>query len=138
MSSKSVLAALAGALTLFLLGYVLYGLLLMDFYTANTGAATGVMKDPPDWLWLLLGQLAGGALLVLVLGWAGSTSLASGLKAGALFGLLMALFIDFTMYGTTHINNLTVTILDPIVAAIHMGVAGAVVGAMLGRGQSAT
>ena len=62
-------ATLAGAVTLFVAGYLIYGLALADFYAANVGSATGVEKDPPIWLYLVLGQLVFAAFVTLVLGW---------------------------------------------------------------------
>lgn len=135
MNSRFVIAALAGAVVLFLVGFLLYGLALMGFYESGTMA--GVMKETPNFLWLGLGQVAGGFLLATVLGWAGAKTSAAGLKKGAIFGLLVALTLDLSIYGTSNINNLTVTLVDPIFSAIHVGIAGSVVGMMLGRGEAA-
>ena len=48
-------------------------------------------------------------------------------------GLLVGGFVDFVMYGTTNINNLTLTIVDPFILAVIFAVTGGVVGAVLGR-----
>lgn len=47
MSQRALLAALAGAVTSFLAGWLIYGILLMDFYKANTIVYEGLMKEPP-------------------------------------------------------------------------------------------
>ena len=133
MNKNFVVAAAAGGVVLWVLGFLFYGVALMEFFQSNAGSATGVMKETPDWLWLTLGQVAAGALLATVLGWKGVTDPASGAKAGALFGLLMSLAFGLTMFGTANISNLTATLVDPIVAAVMFGAAGVVVGMLLGR-----
>ena len=73
-TQKFAWAIIAGGVTLFILGGILYGWLLMDFFAANSGTAQGVMKETPEWLWLGLGELAFAALLTTVIGtWAGVT-----------------------------------------------------------------
>ena len=85
----------------------------------------------------MLGQVASGALLVLILGWAGATSPAAGFKIGAVLGLLSGFGVSLTQYGVMNISNLTGAIVDPFVQAVLFGVAGAVVGVMLGRDAEA-
>jgi hypothetical protein len=51
-------------------------------------------------------------------------TVAGGMKAGATVGFLIWMVADFTLYGITNINNLTVTIVDPLVELVHGGIAG--------------
>lgn len=135
--NKTLLATLAGALTSFVLGFLIYGLLLASFLEANVGSATGVYKDPPEILWIALGQIPLALLLTLAIGrWGNRTSLAGGAKVGALFGLLVSLGFDLTMYGTTNVQNMTVTLVDPIASVVLVGATGAVIGVVLGRGKA--
>ncbi|MDX1393830.1 MAG: hypothetical protein R3195_05545 [Gemmatimonadota bacterium] len=136
MNRNFLMATVAGTVVLMIVGYVLYGMLLMDFFTANTGTATNVVKDPPGWLWLILGQFITAALIALVLGWKGATDTGSGAKTAAFFGLVLSLGYGLTMLGTTNISNLTATLVDPFVAVIQFGAAGAVIGMMLGKDSS--
>jgi len=137
MNSKSMTATLVGAVVLFLLGFLIYGLALAGFYEANVGTATGVVKDPPEWLWLILSTIAYAGLLTVTLGWAGSKDAMSGFKTAAIVGLLMSLSFDFGIYSMMNTQNLTVTLVDPIVGTLHAGLGGAVIGMMLGRGGGA-
>ncbi len=134
MSKNFMMATLVGAVVLFVAGYLLYGLALAGFYESNVGSATGVMKETPEWLWLILSMVSFAAVITLVLGWAGAKDPASGFKIAAIFGLLMAVSVDFGQYSMTNLMNLTVTLVDPIVGAIHAGIGGAVIGMMLGKG----
>ena len=135
MNTKCLVASVAGAVVLFVGGYVLYELVLGGFMEANMGSATGVMKESPNFLWIALGQLASGGVLATVLGWAGATDAAGGAKAGAKVGALIAIAFGFVMLGTMNISTLTWAVVDVVVAAVLWGAAGAVVGIMLGRGD---
>lgn len=137
MNAKTGMAILAGAVALFVTGYLIFGLALAGFYESNAGTATGVNREAPQFVWLILSTLAFAAVLTVVLGWAGAKDVASGLKTAAIFGLLMGFAIDFGFYSMTNIHNLTITLVNPGGGAIHSGIGGAVIGMMLGRGDSA-
>ncbi len=135
MNQKFAVATFAGAVVLFLMGYLLYEVLLGSFFAGNSGSAGDVLRDPPGFLWIGIGQIFGGALLTLILGWAGAKSPAAGFKIGAIFGLLSAFGTGLTQYGAFTISNFTATMVDPFVQAALFGVAGAVVGMLLGKGS---
>lgn len=135
-AKKRIMATLAGFVVYFMLGYLLYGVLLMDFYSANAGTATGVMRADDDMQWwaLIAGNVVQAYLLVYIFGnWANITTFGGGLKAGAIIGFIMALGFGLNMFGTTNISNLTSTLVDSIVMAVMMGFTGGVVGWVLGR-----
>ena len=137
MTTKNrLLATLVGFIVLFLLGWLIYGMLLMDFYGNNSGSASGVMRADDEMIWwaLILGNLFQAYLLVYIFGnWANITTFTDGLKAGAIIGLIMGLAFNFTMYGTSNIMNMTSALVDPFVSAVMMSITGGVVGFMLGR-----
>jgi len=130
---RFAVATLAGGVTMFVLGFLIYGVAFASFFATNTGSATGIAREPLALWALALGQLVFGAFLTIVLGWARVSSAGGGLRAGAIVGLLAVLGVDLTMYGTTNIANMTATLVDPILAMIQMGSAGAVIGALLGK-----
>jgi hypothetical protein len=135
MSTKRfVLAALAGGIAVFMVGGLIYGVLTVDFFKANEGSAVGVMRATPDYVHLFLGQLVFGVLLTVVIGkWAGQSGAGTGLRIGAVFGALFGFAMNLTMFGVTHIQNITATLVDPFFAMIQMGIGGAVVGAVLAK-----
>ncbi len=138
MTAKNrIMATLVGFVVFFLLGWLFYGVLLMDFYESNAGTASGVMRSDEEMVWwaLILGNLFQAYFLVYIFGnWANITSFSAGLKAGLLIGLILGLAFNLSMYGTTNMGNLTAALVDPIVSAVMMGITGGVIGAMLGRG----
>jgi hypothetical protein len=135
-AKKRIMATLAGFVVLFLMGWLLYGMLLMDFFAANAGSATGVMRSDTEMVWwaLILGNVLQSYLLVYIFGkWGNITTFGAGLQNGAIIGLILGYAYDLTMYGTSNTMNLTGTLVDPLVAAVMMGVAGGVIGTVLGR-----
>ena len=135
MSAKSfLLATVAGGVTLFLVGGLLYGMLLADFFDSHSAA--NVMRETPIWGALILGELVLAALVTLIFGrWATISTPMGGLKAGAIIGLLMAVAINLTMYAVSNIVGPTAGVVDVVVSAVRLGVAGAVIGLVLGKTQ---
>jgi hypothetical protein len=131
-AKKFLLASLAGAVTLFALGFILYGVLLRDFMTANS--LPGFMKEQPDFAPLILGELLFGMFLTLILSrWSGIGSFVDGAKAGAMLGLLFALGLNLVFYATTNMMQAVVIPTDAAVNAVRMGLAGGVIAVVLGR-----
>jgi hypothetical protein len=125
---KLAFATLAGASAAFIMEVLLYGVLLADFFAANAGPATGVNREEPNLVIMALGQIPLALLLVLFISrWGNSPSMASGVRLGAMFGLLLELGVDLTMYATTNIANLTATLVDPLVTLVQGAVTGAVI-----------
>ena len=129
---RLTLATLAGALAGFITEILLYGVLLADFFAANAGSATGVNREKPDLVMIALGQIPLALLLAVLIRRGGvRPSLASGARLGAIFGFLLELGVDLTMYGTTNVANLTATLVDPFVTLVQGAVTGAVIGLVL-------
>jgi len=135
-AKKRMMATLAGFIVYFMLGFILYGVLLMDFFAAHSGTATGVMRLDTDMQWwaLIAGNVVQAYLLVYIFGnWANITTFGGGLKAGAIIGFIMSLGISLNMYGTTNVSDLTSTLVDPFVMSVMLGITGGVIGWVLGR-----
>lgn len=131
------LASLAGGVTLFFAGYLLWGILLMAFFEAHAGTATGVAREAPDLIHLALGQWVWGVFLAVAIGrWARTEGFASGLKIGATAGFLMSLSVGLTQFSMTNLFDITTALTDPFVAAVWSGLGGGVVGWVLGRGRA--
>lgn len=132
MTRRFLAAALSGMATIAVLGGVLYGVLFAPLFASNQGSATGVMKSPPELMWVGLAHVPFGILLTLVVQWRGRLTAAGGAVSGALLGLLMAASYDLSQYGTTHLWTLKLTLIEPFITMVMIGGAGAVVGAVLG------
>ena len=58
------------------------------------------------------------------------------MKAGAAVGFLVTLGFDLSMYSMANLANMTATLVDPLVALVHVAIGGAVIGWVLGRGRA--
>ncbi|MCB0650035.1 MAG: hypothetical protein KDC85_02025 [Saprospiraceae bacterium] len=136
-TNKILLAGLVGGVAAFLLGWLVWGILLSGFYANNAGpAAEAAMRGDKDMLWipLILGNLAWGYFFAVIFGrWANISTFVTGAKAGAVLGLLVALFYDLMNLGTTYLMTTTGAIVDIIASALVSAIIGGVVGWMLGR-----
>ena len=133
-------ATLTGGITMMLLGFLIYVFLLPNTFT-DMGISNDLMKTEPDLLMIFLGNVAGAALLAYVYSrWAQISTFPTGAQAGAIFGLLIALYSGFIQYGTTNISSsLTPYLLDAVISTIMWAVVGGVVGLVLGKtGESTT
>ena len=136
MAGKSfALATLAGGITLFLLGYVFYGLLLVNFFESNaTAAGAAVMMAEPMMLGIFLSNLVYAAFLTLVLGsWAKVSSAGDGLNKGAMVGLLVGLSMNLIWHSIADMQTLTAHLVDAVVGAVMAGVAGAVIAVVVSK-----
>ncbi len=137
-TSKFVVSGIVGGVVSFFAGYLIYGLALMSFFTANHGTATGVMRASTDMVWwaLIAGNLFYGLTISYIFNrWANIRSLGAGLGAGFIIGLLMTAGSDLVMYGTANISNLNGTLVDILCGAVMTAITGAAVGLMNGMGQ---
>lgn len=129
-------AAVAGGVTLFFAGFVLWGLLLAGFFDAHMGTATGVNKAQAQFFHLALGQFFWGVLLAVIIArYAGVSGFVPGLRIGALVGFLMSLSVGLTQFSMTNLVDLTAVLTDPFVSAVWSGLGGGVVGLVLGGGS---
>jgi hypothetical protein len=99
MNRHFVLAALAGMLTIAVVGGLLYGVVFATFFRSNI-LAIEVMKRPPAFAWIALSHVPFGLLLALVVSWRGHLSARGGAVAGGLLGFLMAASYDLSQFGT--------------------------------------
>ncbi len=134
-TNKIAVAGLIGGIVAFFLGWLVYGMLLTDFFKANGGGATGVDRAPEEMvMWaMIVGHLAFGLLVAIIFGrWASISTPATGAKAGAVLGFLVGLtaLID---YGVTNISNLTGVLVNAVVLAVITAIMGAAVAWWLGR-----
>lgn len=132
MTKRFVAAAVAGMLTIALVGGLLYGVVFSDFFRANIVAAE-VMRHPPGVGWIALSHVPFGILLALVVSWRGVLTARGGASAGGLLGFLMAASYDLSQYGTMQHWSLRLTLVEPFIALVMVATAGAVVAIVFAR-----
>jgi uncharacterized membrane protein len=127
---RFMFAALAGMLTIAVMGGVLYGVVFASYFRANI-ISPGIMKAPPAFGWIALSHVPFGILLALVVRWRGELSARGGAIAGAVLGFLMAMSYNLAQFGTIEHWTLQLTLLEPLITTAMVGTAGAVVGTIL-------
>jgi len=138
MSTKSIIAAIVGAIVAFFAGWVIWGMLLMDFYEAHSTQYEGLYKEPMIYAGIFVSQLAWGFLLAYLFEKMGVTTFAAGFLQGVIIFFLISLAFDVFMYSSMNLMDTTVIAVDVIVNAIFGGIVGGVIAMMLGRGKVAT
>ncbi len=139
MNTKNfTLAGIAGGITFFMLGWLVYGVILMDTMKSFAGSATGVDRGEDMLFWsIFLGNLASGFLLSFIFTRLGTiNNPTAGARAGFGIGLLMGAGFDFTLYGTSNISTLTGVLIDIVVFAFLTALTGAVVAWVIGKAKA--
>lgn len=133
MNKKFLLAWLAGFAALFILGFVVYEVLLKSFY-ADFIAKMGdcVITDPPV-LPIIVAHLCFSFLLVLWLSKQNATTFLSGVTSSLLIVLLLMIWFESWMFTFTPFITLGIAIVDVIVNTIITLVSAGFVGLVLGK-----
>lgn len=136
-SKSNLLATLASGIFLFIGGYLIWGVLTVDFFTQHAGSATGVMKDPLDMIYIALGCLFQAFFLSIIYSkWArGVHSAKEGFEFGALIGAFMGFGMGLLWYGTSNLSDLTGVFAEALLDIIFMGIAGMII-AMIYKASS--
>jgi hypothetical protein len=138
-TNKFLVGGIIGGIANFLLGWLVWGMLLMSFMEQNMGTATGVMKAENEMVWwaLIVGNLFLGFLLSYVLNKSGVAGAGPGATTGAVLGLLLAGGFDFTMFGTSNIMTLNAVLVDIVANIVVAAIVGGIIGWYLGMGKKA-
>lgn len=134
-SKKLLLGTLAGGVTSFLLGWLIYGILLDSFMKENSNQC--FMKPMEEMVWwaMIASNLVIALLVTLVLTWSNVSGFMPGLQRAGLFGLLFGLSLDLGFYGmSTMFNNMTVMFVDVCACAVMTAISGGVIGAVMEMG----
>lgn len=135
-TGKFISGGLIGGVVFFLLGWLIYGILLMDFMTQHTSAAAvAIMRPEAEWPWwaMISGNFGLGFLLSYVFSKSGTTSVSAGALSGAIVMFLFSFSIDLMMYAQMNISDLTGIAVDLIASTVIGAIAGSVLGWWYGR-----
>lgn len=128
MNMKILRGTVFGGIAYFLLGWLVWGILMMDFYTANMNQCTSRPDGEMIWWAIIVSNFTFALLLSLILNWSGAKGFIDGLKTGAIFGFLMGLSLDLSFYSmSTMFNNVTAIAVDVVVNTVAMAIIGLVI-----------
>jgi hypothetical protein len=147
MNTKNILiGGIVAGLVYFFLGYLIYGMLMMDYFNNHIGAigsdkaARDVIMaqvnrgDKHLLLWSIgIGNLGAGTLLAFIFDRAGIKNFAAGLVTGAIVGFLASISFRFIMYGVTNLLDKNAVVADILLYTVLSAVAGAICGMVMGK-----
>ncbi len=137
-TKQNLAATLVAAITMFVLGFLIWGVATVDFFEKHT--ITNVMKDPPDFPLLILSNLLASFALSSIYGkWArGYHSAAGGFQYGIWIGIFTGLGIGLLWYATATLNDLTGQLVEAVLEVIYYGIIGMVIALMYKATQPKT
>ena len=133
MNTKTLLGALIAGVVSFLLGWLIFGILLMDYYAANKVQYPGLLKDPMEIWPIAVADLAWGLLVSWIFSMANIKTVAKGVTVGFLIGFLMVLGFDLFVYAELNLYSTRLLGLDVIMNGVMGAASGAVLGWWYGR-----
>lgn len=132
---KWIIGGITGGVLYFLLGWLIYGILLMNFMNGHTGAAGNVMRTEPDFLYLAIGNLAMGFFIAYVLLKGNVSSMAGGFTTGLIVGVLLSVGFDCMMYATSTVMSKTGMAADVAASSVMTAVVATVVAMVMSMGK---
>lgn len=117
-----------GGIAFFFLGWLFWGILLMDFSANNYNQDVYLKNNEMVWWAIILSNLIYALLNTLFLKWGQAKKWIDGLKIGILFGGLYALTTDLGIYSVTNILlNVWAILIDALAYAIITGILGTII-----------
>ena len=132
---RLLMGVVVGGIAMFGLGWVIFELAFGSFYDANSNLPASAVRDTSILWATVAGSVALAVLVTFAITWAGATSFGSGFKIAAIVGFLLWLGVDLVRYSFIDGQNLTVTLLDPVLEIVRTGLVGAILAVTLNRGS---
>lgn len=135
MLTRVLAATLVGGIAFFLLGFVIYGLILDPMVMKpNMIVYPGLMNETPVWIPLILANLVSAFLLAYIFDrWATISTFIGGMQGGAIVFLLIALSFQLMFMAFWNISkNYMPAVADVIGSTVLGALAGGVIGQVLG------
>jgi hypothetical protein len=136
MKLRVLVAAVAGSVVMFFLGFLIFGLALASFMKAHTlPGAVPVLKETPDIVLLFLSNLVFSWLYALIFDqWAQIKTFMGGVLGGITIAVPIAIAIDLNFISMYNIySGYLVILVDAIAIGVMSGISGGVIGMVLGK-----
>lgn len=135
MLTRLLVASIAGGIAFFILGFVIYGLILDPMVMRpNMNTFPGLMKEMPDWIPLILANIVTAFLLAYIFEvWAGIRTFVGGMKGGAIIFFLISLSFQLMFLAFWNLTkNYTPAVADILGSTVLGAICGGVIGQVLG------
>ena len=135
MLTRMLAATVAGGVTIFVLGFVIYGLILENaVMKPNMNTYPGLTNEMPVWAPLILANLVSAFLLTYIFDrWASISTFVGGLKGGAIVWFLISLSFQLMFLAFMNLHKNYIPVVADVIGSTVMGaIAGGVIGQVLG------
>ena len=137
MILKILRGTILGGIAYFLIGWLVWGLLLMDFFSTRMNQCLNRPEGEMIWWAIIASNLVYALLLTLILNWSGAKKWIDGLKTGALVGLLFACTVDLSFWSmNTLFNDFGTLVLDVVAGTVVASVIGLIIVLTWGKGKA--
>jgi hypothetical protein len=136
-TNKILLGGVAGGVTFFLLGWLVYGVLLKDYMASHLNqCAAKPMQEMILWA-MFLSNLALGFLLALIFSWSNTSGMKNGAKLAAIVGALICTSYDLGTYSMSNMFSCyTVMLVDVLSYTVMLAIVGGVVGKVMEKKEA--
>ncbi|MBE0655782.1 MAG: hypothetical protein IH594_18420 [Bacteroidales bacterium] len=125
---KILRGTIFGGIAYFLLGWLVYGILLMDYFSSYTNTCANRPEGEMIWWAIILSNLLGALFLSLFLDRSRASRMADGLKTGGVFGALFTATINFSFWSMSIMySSLLPLLVEILVSAIVYAIVGMII-----------
>ena len=125
---KILRGTIFGGIAHFFAGWLVYGILLMDYNTANTNQCLNRPDGDMIWWAMIASSLLFALLLTLILFWSKAAKATDGLLKGAVFGIIFSAMLGASFWSmTTMYNSFMPIIADILVSGFIYGFVGLII-----------
>ena len=135
-----IVAGLIGGIVFFLLGWLVWGILLMDMMSGYSNAACMKPEAEMNMAFLIIANLLWGSAFAYILSnWSGQINFSKGATAGAIISIIIGVAYDlYSLAMTTMMTSTTPVLINIGANLVVGGIAGGIIGWYLGRGAGGT
>jgi hypothetical protein len=135
MNAKVLVAGIIGGIAFFFLGWLIWGIALMDIMSAHSNAACMKPEAEMNMVYLVIANLLWGIVFAYIFSnWTGVNSFNAGLLRGAILSVLIGLTMDlYSLSMTTMMTSTTPMLINVAANAVVGGIVGGIVSWWLGR-----
>lgn len=132
MNRKSIIAAIIGAIAFFILAWLVFGTLMIDFYLSNIIPYEGLVKDPPVIWSLFLHGLSIATLLSFMFHKMDINTSGKGLVLALWVGLLITLYFYSFLYASLNLYTMKRILVDLVVNSLFIAIVGSIIAKSFG------
>ena len=126
MNSKSIIAAFIGAVAFFILAWLVFGILMIDFYLSNVLPYEGLIKDPPVIWALFVHGLSIATLFAFLFYKMNIKTFGKGFLLAVWVGLLVTIYFYAFMHASLNLYTIKRMLVELVVSPLFLGIVGGI------------